>query len=156
MSFTPFPHRYATTATASGPGTDEVASPGLAPLAAAAPAEFGGPGDEWSPETLLVASVAECFVLTFKSVARASSFPWTALTCEAEGTLDRVDRVTQFTQFDLRVALALPPDADADRAARLLEKAERLCLVTASLRADVRLDTSISVAADASDDGEAP
>jgi hypothetical protein len=37
----------------------------------AAPAEFGGPGDQWSPESLLAGAIASCFALTFRFVARA-------------------------------------------------------------------------------------
>jgi organic hydroperoxide reductase OsmC/OhrA len=31
--------------------------------------QLGGPGGQWSPETLLVAAAAECFILTFRAVA---------------------------------------------------------------------------------------
>lgn len=143
MSFTPFPHHYTATASARPEGPDEVQSPGLEPLAMDAPAEFGGPGTHWTPEALMSAAVADCFVLTFKSVARASKLPWDALTCEAVGTLDRVDRATQFTAFDIRARLAVPPGTDVDRAHTLLEKAEQVCLVTNSLRSEIRFEGTV-------------
>src|SRR4051812_31810417 len=89
--------RYAVSASASSVGDIELAAPRVAHLASASPAEFDGPGDRWSPETLLVGAVGDCFVLTFRAIARASKVAWTALECEVIGTLDRVDRVTQFT-----------------------------------------------------------
>ncbi len=140
MAISPFPHHYRSTAVARPDGPDEVRSPGLSSLAMDAPAEFGGPGTHWSPEALMAAAVADCFVLTFKSVAQASSLPWQTLTCEAVGTLDRVERATQFTAFDIQARLEVPPGADADRAHRLLEKAEQVCLVTNSLRSEVRFE----------------
>ncbi len=115
-------------------------------LRSASPLEFDGPGDRWSPETLLVGAVADCFILTFRAIARASKLSWISLDCDATGTLDRIGRVTQFTQFDLRVRLTLPHGEDADRARHALEKAERNCLISSSLKGTVRLTAGIEVA----------
>lgn len=103
-----FPHQYRATAKAAPDGDIPLTSNGLPSLRSASPAQFGGPGDRWSPETLLTGAVADCFVLTFRAVAKASKLPWTALQCEVTGTLDRVERVTQFTGFDLSVELDVP------------------------------------------------
>ena len=67
-----FPHHYVAAASAESEGSVEVTSPGLESLETAGPAEFGGPGDLWSPETLLVAAVADCFILGFRAIARAA------------------------------------------------------------------------------------
>src|SRR6266705_836523 len=80
-------------------------APRVPGLRSASPAEFGGPGDRWSPETLLVGAVADCFVLTFRAVARASKLSWTSLQCDVTGHLDRIDRVTQFTSVDIHAHL---------------------------------------------------
>jgi organic hydroperoxide reductase OsmC/OhrA len=139
----PFPHRYQAAATA-GPARDvALESPGLPGLPSAAPAEFGGPGDRWSPETLLVAAVADCFILTFRAIAGFSKLPWTSLTCEVTGTVDRVDRVTQFTAFEVRARLTVPAGTDQEQAQRLLAKAEQGCLVTQSLKAAPHLEASV-------------
>lgn len=140
-----FPHRYRAEASARVSGPVSIASPDLDPLSSLPPAEFGGPGDHWSPETLLVASVVDCFVLGFRAIARASSFAWISLRCEGEGELDRVERVTRFTRIALRATLAVPPDADATKAGRLLEKAERSCLVSNSLVCPVELASRIEI-----------
>lgn len=138
-----FPHHYRVGASAQPESNVQIKSADLPELVSAAPAEFDGPGDQWSPEELLVAAVADCFILTFKAVAAASRLPWTDLQCEAEGTLDRVDRVTQFTAFTVRARLTLPAGEDAEKATRLLEKAESACLVTNSLRAETHLETDV-------------
>jgi organic hydroperoxide reductase OsmC/OhrA len=140
------PHHYTVAASARSEGEIALESARLAPLASAAPAEFGGPGDRWSPETLLVAAVADCFVLSFRAVAQASKLEWVSLRCEVEGTLDRVERVTQFTGFDVRASLRVPPGANAERARGLLEKAEKICLISNSLKAASHLETSVEVA----------
>ena len=129
----PFPHEYTASASARPEGRVTVASPGLSEIATSSPAQFGGPGDVWSPETLLCASLADCFVLTFRAVATASSFEWQTLECRVEGVLERVDRVTRFTRFTTYATLGVAAGSDTDRARLLLEKAEHGCLVSNSV-----------------------
>jgi len=138
-----FPHHYSVSAAALVDGDVELCSPRLATLRSAPPTEFGGPGDRWSPETLLVAAVADCFVLSFRAIARASRFQWSTIDCEAIGTLDRVERITQLTAFELRVRLMIPPECDVEQARRLLDKAEQLCLISNSLKAVIHLEPEI-------------
>lgn len=140
------PHRYTVTASAEPAGDIALAAPRVVHLASAAPAEFDGPGDRWSPETLLVGAVGDCFVLTFRAVARASKVAWTALECDVIGTLDRVDRVTQFTGFEIHARLTVPPGVDTDFARRLLDKAEHTCLVSRSLKAATHVIAEVAVA----------
>jgi organic hydroperoxide reductase OsmC/OhrA len=137
------PHHYRVTASMSPDENVRLSSKGLQPLASAAPTEFGGPGDQWSPETLLVAAVADCFALSFRAIARASKFEWTALECQVEGTLDRIESGTQFTAFTVRATLTIPPGADDARAHKMLEKSERACLITNSLKAAPTLDITL-------------
>src|SRR5690606_30234776 len=115
----------------------------LESIHSAPPVEFGGPGDRWSPETLLVAAVADCFLLTFRAIANVSKFPWTSLTCEAHGTVDRIERVTQFTALTLRARLRLPPGANEEQARRMVQKAEESCLITNSLKVTPELEIAI-------------
>jgi len=141
-----FPHHYSVAASASPEGDIPLQSDKLPVLATAPPAEFGGPGDRWSPETLLVAAVADCFILTFRSIAGASKFEWLSLQCDVEGKLDRVDRVTLFTEFQIRATLQAPAGTDVEKAKRLLEKSEQVCLVTRSLKAESHLEAVVEVA----------
>jgi len=137
------PHHYSVSAVAEAESPVQLTSTGLPPLQSAAPAEFGGPGDKWSPESLLVASVADCLVLSFKAIARASKFSWISLTCSVEGTLDKVERLTQFTTFEVKAALTIPADMNEEKAMKLLGMAERACLITNSLTADTHLTASV-------------
>ena len=141
-----FPHHYVVAASAHADSNVELQSPGLESLESAGPAEFGGPGDLWSPETLLVASVANCLILTFRAIARGSRLEWNALRCEVEGELDKIDRVTQFTRFDVKAYLEVPAGTDPAKAERLLHKAERACLITNSMKADSHLVAEVAVA----------
>lgn len=141
-----FPHHYEVTASGTPDGDVAVTADRLSALHSASPVEFDGPGDRWSPETFLTGAVADCFVLTFRAIADASKLSWTSLECRSIGSLDRIDRVTQFTAFDLHVHLVVPAGSDQERARRALEKAERNCLISNSLKAGVRLTADIEVA----------
>lgn len=138
-----FPHHYAVAATSALDSNVTLRSPGLESLESAGPAEFGGPGDLWSPETMLVAAVADCFILSFKAIARASKMEWLSLSCDAVGDLDKVGRTSQFTGFRLRVTLEVPVGTREEKAQRLLEKAENSCLITNSLKAGSQMETEI-------------
>lgn len=139
----PYPHLYRADASAVAAGTVTVASAGLPDLETAPPVEFDGPGNAWSPETLLCAAVADCFILTFRAVARASKFEWSRLECRVEGTLDRAHGVAQFTKFTVHATLAVLGKVDEAKARLLLEKAEHTCLVSNSLSSERVLQTTV-------------
>jgi organic hydroperoxide reductase OsmC/OhrA len=141
-----FPHQYRVSAGAKNSGNVVLSSDGVADLPSAPPAEFGGPGDQWSPESLLVASVADCFILSFRAIARASRLDWDSISCNVDGTLDRIDRVTQFTGFKVSATLHLPLGSNEEKAQRLLQKAEHACLITNSLKAESELEATVHVA----------
>lgn len=138
-----FPHHYSVRASAATDGDVTIAADSLPDLATAPPAEFDGPGDRWSPESLLVAAVADCFILTFRAIARNSKIDWISLTCSAEGELDRVERVTRFTAFKVNARLEVPAGTADDKVGRILEMAEKACLITNSLKAETHLEYEI-------------
>jgi organic hydroperoxide reductase OsmC/OhrA len=144
MTMQPYPHSYEASAGAEPTGIVAVASPRLESLRTAPPSEFGGPGDLWSPETLLVASVANCFVLTLRALARAAGFRWLRLDCRVEGVLDRVEGVTRFSRFVTHAALTVPGGTDEAAARTLLERAEHGCLIANSLRAERHIEATIT------------
>ncbi len=140
-----YPHLYVASASAGNEGKVTVTGEGLPDLETASPPQFDGPLGVWSPETLFSAAVADCFVLTFRAIARASKFEWNSLECKAEGVLERPEKITLFTTFNLHAVLHAPEGAKVDLAERLLEKAEALCLITASLKSDIVLTTEIII-----------
>ena len=145
----PLPHQYNVIVRATEKSRIEISSPGLTPLSSAAPAEFGGPGNLWSPETLIVAAAADCFALTFRAIAGMSKLTWTSLVCDANGTVDRADGVTRFTGIRLKVELLLPENGDAEKARSVVEKAEKACLVGNSFKFEPVLEAAIAVEAPA-------
>jgi organic hydroperoxide reductase OsmC/OhrA len=139
----PYPHRYAADAEATATGTVAVGAAGLPTLETASPPEFDGPPGHWSPEALLVAAVADCYVLSFRAVARAVGFEWRSMTCRVEGVLERVSGVTRFTRFTTSARLRAPRGVDRERARQVLERAEKVCLIANSLSAERLLEIEV-------------
>jgi organic hydroperoxide reductase OsmC/OhrA len=143
----PFPHHYRAQARASASGRVTVGADGLPEIDTHAPPEFGGPAGYWSPETLLVAAIADCFLLSFRASARASKLPWLSLTVDVDGVLDEVEGRTQFTRFTLSPRLAIAPGTSETLARGVLHHAKRMCLITNSLSGTTELATTVHVVA---------
>ncbi len=139
----PYPHRYVVSSSAQAEGDVVLTSPSVPDLHTAPPPEFDGPGGYWSPETLLAGAVVNCFVLSFRAVARASKLEWTSLSTNVEAVLERADGVTRFTHFTTKAVLTVPEGADINRSQRLLLKAEKVCLVSNSLNAERHLEAEV-------------
>lgn len=139
----PYPHVYVATATGGVTGNVTAGSPQLPDLETAPPPEFDGPGGVWSPETLFIAALADCFVLTFRGVTRAAKFEWRSVECRVEGVLEKSAGATQFTRYVTRARLTVAPGADAAKAKQLLERAEHLCLVANSLKGSRSIETEV-------------
>jgi organic hydroperoxide reductase OsmC/OhrA len=139
----PYPHSYVAAAAADNAGSVTITSPQLPSIETEAPPQFDGPGGMWSPETLLCASVADCFILTFRAVARAARFEWLHLECRVEGVLERSERVLQFTRYTTFATLTVPMGTDVVKARELLERAEHGCLIANSLRGARALDAQV-------------
>jgi peroxiredoxin-like protein len=104
-----------------------------------APPEFHGEENKWSPETLLLASVAACFISTFDAIAEYSGFAFNTLSVNAEGTVTRANGKLQFTHISIKPTVEIQHEADFERAVKLLEKTKESCLISRSLSAEVIL-----------------
>lgn len=139
----PYPHVYHASASGAPTGTVAANSPALPELTTAPPPEFDGPGGTWSPETLLVAAIADCFILTFRAVSRGAKFEWSKLECSVEGVLERSEGVAQFTRYVTRAKLTAAPGVDRAKATQLLEKSEHACLIANSLKGARSIEVEI-------------
>jgi len=141
------PHHYDAHLTGGPSGYAEVLSAGLPALPMGPPVQYDGPGDAWSPEHLLLASVQACFLFTLRAVARLSKVEFLHLELEAAGTVDRQDGATRFTEIVLRPRLTVAPGTDPARVLSVLDKAKKGCLVSASLATPVRMEPAVQEAA---------
>ena len=140
------PHRYVATASALEGEPASIRGSDLPEIISDTPVQFGGPGGHWSPEELLMAAVADSFVLNFRDAAQADAFAWRAIECRAEGVLAQAEHTTQFTSIILAVELMVGAEADRARAAELLNTAAEASLIIRTLSAGTELVTEIAVA----------
>ena len=115
-----------------------------------APPEFGGQPGLWSPETLLVLSAASCFLSTFLFFVEREKLTLIGYHSDAEGHLERVPGAGfRFAEIVLRPLVVVEGDEAVEVARRLLEKAERACIVANSLKVPVRVEAQVEALAPA-------
>lgn len=139
----PFPHRYIVSSECHRSGAVTTHSDQLESIACEPPVQFGGPGDHWSPETLLLAALSSCFSLTFRAIATHRRLQWLQLDVRVEGVLEREQGNSRFTQFRVRAELQLPSDGVREAAHDALVRAKEGCLISSSLSGTIELDVSI-------------
>lgn len=110
-----------------------------------APPEFGGEPGVWTPEHFLLAAVTSCFIATFRAVAQASKLDFQGIEVAADGMLEKETGGFRFTRITIRPVLILYQESARELGQRLLEKAERVCLVSRSLSSTVTLEPKILV-----------
>jgi organic hydroperoxide reductase OsmC/OhrA len=143
----PLPHRYHALARGTSHGPVVVGTEDAGEIETQAPPEFGGLPGHWSPETLLAASIADCYLLTFRACARGSRLEWLSLVVDVEGELDRDALGTRFTRVRLAPRLALPPGTSETLARAVLLQAKAQCVITNSLNAACELEAHLHMVA---------
>jgi len=115
------------------------------PIEFSSPPEFLGQAGLWTPEHFLVAAVAGCFVSTFAAMAEMSKLEVLSFQASATGSLEKIEGGLRFNRVVIRPEVVVARESDQERALRLLEKAERGCLIARSLRSEVVLEPVILV-----------
>ena len=122
-------------------------SDGLPELEVATPPEFGGRPFVWSPEHLLVASAASCFMTTFLAIARNSKLEIKSLEVPATGKLVRgEDRRYSIERIELTPHVLIESDKDRAKTERLIHKADEVCLISRSLKSEIVIEPTIETA----------
>jgi peroxiredoxin-like protein len=115
----------------------------------AAPPQFGGMEGRWTPEHLLLTSLASCFTTTFQAVAESSKFEYRDLQVEAEGEVRKAESGYSFGSVVIRPTLAIPDESKRERALALLNKAKAVCMVSKCLADPPRVEPKVEVCSDA-------
>jgi organic hydroperoxide reductase OsmC/OhrA len=137
-------HEYRLRLTGTGPKTGYLESDEVPMLEVAAPPEFGGPGETWSPEHLFVASVSSCLMTTFYAIADISGLDILEYRDDASGHLQRGDdRRYGIDRVVLRPWVVIADESQLDWALQLLEKAEAACLISRSVLSEVDMHPTV-------------
>lgn len=111
----------------------------------------GGAGDLACSGDVLLAALAACQEITIRMVAAAMNLTLTKLELTVEGDLDfrgtmGVDPEAAVGFERIRTKVVLAADAPPDRLERLVQRAERYCVVNATLRQPPELVTTFETA----------
>jgi organic hydroperoxide reductase OsmC/OhrA len=140
-----FPHHY-DVEIVSGKGAAVLRGGQRPPIVGGPPPQFDGREDWWSPEHLLLSSVALCLMTTFQAVAARAGLTVDGYRTRAEGLLDRTPAGLAFTSIRLAVDLKVA-EPDQVRAEQLLQTAKRHCIVANALKVGVEMETVVTAAA---------
>jgi organic hydroperoxide reductase OsmC/OhrA len=138
----PFPHSYDVRFEARGPEGWLTAGVTRSPIEAGAPPEFDGSPDVWSPEHLLLSSLALCHFTTFHAFAGKARLDVLGFETAARAVLSKTPEGLAFTELVLDVTVDVRA-AEREKAEHLLESAKRHCLVANALRTPVRLEARV-------------
>ncbi|HLN97193.1 MAG TPA: OsmC family protein [Pyrinomonadaceae bacterium] len=136
---------YSTEVEWTGQRGGDLRSPVLPNLHVDAPPEFKGHDGAWTPEHLFVASVNSCFMTTFLAIAENSKLEFTSFKADARGKLEKLEgQGWVMTEITLHPQLVVSHARDAERASRILQKAERGCLISNSVKSQIRMEPEVN------------
>jgi organic hydroperoxide reductase OsmC/OhrA len=141
----PFPHHYRVDLKVKD-SEAVLSAPPRPDIVGGAPSEFDGRDDWWSPEGFLMASVSLCIETTYQAFARRQKLQVLSWSSRAEGVLDKTAAGLVFTTIRVDVDLVVPA-AEVERAEKLVETAEKHCLISNSLKATVTVVARVTAAA---------
>ena len=140
-------YTYTTEVEWSGERRGDLSAPDLPNLEVDAPPEFKGHEGVWTPEHLFVAAVNSCFMTTFLAIAENSKLEFVSFSAGAKGKLEKLDgRGFIMTEVVMRPKLRVCHARDVERAGRILDKAEKSCLISNSIKTETRLEPEVSFA----------
>lgn len=140
-------YSYTTEIQWTGERRGDLRAPHLPGLEVDAPPEFKGHEGAWTPEHLFVAAVNSCFMTTFLAIAENSKLEFVSFSADAKGKLEKLEgQGFIMTEVVLRPKLLVSHARDLERAGRILEKAEKNCLISNSIKTETRLEPKVNSA----------
>lgn len=123
-----------------------LSSDGFPDVQVATPPEFKGVPNIWSPEHLFVSSVNICLMTTFVAIAENSKLEYDSYSCDGKGKLEKVDGKFMVSEIELMPKITIKNEKDKERAQRIIEKSEKACLISNSIKSNVILKAEINIA----------
>lgn len=139
-AISPFPHRYVVSF-----ADDLLIADPRPRIPGGAPPQFGGSDRVWSPEELLVAAVLLCLKTTFDAYARRDALAVRSWRGTGTGVLEKSPAGPAFSSVELDVELEVGP-GDEERARKILDTAERHCILSNAIKAPVHLVATVRAA----------
>ncbi|MBU2940439.1 OsmC family protein [Lacinutrix sp. C3R15] len=105
----------------------------------------GGMPNIWSPEHLFTAAVSSCLMTTFLAIAEFSKLEYLSFKCDSKGILEKVDGKFIMSEVLLFPEVVITDESKRERAARIVEKAEKACLISNSITSKITMKTNIII-----------
>jgi len=139
-------HTYSTAVEWTKEKRAALSSRGLPTIEVATPPNFpGGHEGIWSPEHLFTAAAEVCLMTTFLSFADRANLDFLSYKSEADGILDKVEKSLLMTRIHIKPTITVANEADREEALKLIERAERYCLISNSVKSEVTIEAIVVV-----------
>lgn len=145
MDWEPVKYRYGTSIRWTGEHKGRLSCEGKPDIDVACPPEFGGHPNIWSPEDLYVASAEVCALTTFLFLIEKLRGRIISYESSAEGVAQMVDGTFIFKEIVIRPKILVPAPEDRDKVEKACEMIPGLCVVSKSVKTEVRILPTISV-----------
>ena len=125
----------------------EMNSPELStPIEVATPPQFPkGVEGIWSPEHLFPAVVSSCLMNTIMAIAENSKLDFVHFSCKSKGVLEQLEGKLMMTEVILEPTVVIKNEEDREKAERVLQKSEKACLISNSIKSKVTMITEIII-----------
>ena len=115
-------------------------------ITVATPPEFPkGEPNIWSPEHLYVAAANGCLMTTFLAIAENSKLDFISFNSTAIGKLEKVENTFMISEIELKPKVVLRNEKDRERAIRIIEKSEKACLISNSMKSKIVLSPEVII-----------
>lgn len=112
----------------------------------ATPPEFPkGEANIWSPEHYFVAAINGCLMTTFLAVAENFKLDFIDFESDAVGKLEMIDRKFVMSEVILNPVVTISNEDQKALAIKVLEKSEKACLITNSVKSNIKMNITIKV-----------
>jgi organic hydroperoxide reductase OsmC/OhrA len=116
------------------------------PILVSAPPEFHGSDSVWSPEHLILASIASCYVTTFMYFAKLLKVKVRDLKVTAKVDIEKEGKgMFEATKFIIQPTIDFHNDPGSHIVENLLDKAKRYCIVSNSVKGEVVITPTIRI-----------
>jgi organic hydroperoxide reductase OsmC/OhrA len=119
---------------------------GKPPILGSASSRYLGDDSRYNPEDLMLASLAECHLLTYLALTAKAGIQLAGLVVSARGALGKVEGKIRFAWATVSPVTTVLDAAQLERARSLHEQAHQECFMSNSVNFPVTVEATLSVA----------
>ena len=124
----------------------DMGSPDKPNINVACPPEWGGHPGIWSPEDMFVGSIELCTMTTFLWLLDRYKMKIQSYKSKAVGTAKMVNNSFIFSDIVVTPLVEILDEKDTDEVKKMFQECLKWCLITKSVKTEVRIEPTITVA----------